>query len=128
MMNDEQPRHSSASGSEFPCSRGDIFLKLGMRGARLIPWQLKEGDVFRLGQAYVLVSKVRLTSDTEMDLSAFAPKQPAGLAVSEGVDSARDSLESGAESDDEFPPTPGARVGGVRGRGRGEGVRGRGEG
>lgn len=109
VMNDEQPRHSSASGSEFPCSRGDIFLKLGMRGARLIPWQLKEGDVFRLGQAYVLVSKVRLTSDTEMDLSAFAPKQPAGLAVSEGVDSARDSLESGAESDDEFPPTPGSQ-------------------
>lgn len=50
VVNDD-PRHLSASGSEFPCSRGDIFLKLGMRGARLIPWQLKEGDVFRLGQA-----------------------------------------------------------------------------
>ena len=51
-MNDE-PRHNSngVSGSDFPCSRGDILLKLGMRGARLIPWQLKEGDVFRLGQA-----------------------------------------------------------------------------
>ena len=120
-MNDEQPRHSSASGSEFPCSRGDIFLKLGMRGARLIPWQLKEGDVFRLGQAYVLVSKVRLTSDTEMDVSAFVPRV---TAVSDGVDSARDALESGAESDDEFPPTPGARVGG---RGRVKGVKGRGE-
>ena len=30
----------------------------GMRGARLIPWRLREGDVFRLGQAYVLVAKV----------------------------------------------------------------------
>lgn len=54
---DEHRPSSSTPG--FPCNRGDIFLKLGMRGARLIPWQLREGDVFRLGQAYLLVAKVR---------------------------------------------------------------------
>jgi len=108
VVNDD-PRHLSASGSEFPCSRGDIFLKLGMRGARLIPWQLKEGDVFRLGQAYVLVSKVRLTSDTTMDASAFSPpqrEQTAALA-STGTDAARDSAES-AESEDDEPAAPGS--------------------
>ncbi|EOD33944.1 hypothetical protein EMIHUDRAFT_441401 [Emiliania huxleyi CCMP1516] len=54
----------------FPCSRGDVFLKVGMRGARLIPWRLQEGDIFRLGQAYVLVSKIRLEDDaaTQMQL------------------------------------------------------------
>jgi len=112
VVNDD-PRHNSVSGSDFPCSRGDIFLKLGMRGARLIPWQLKEGDVFRLGQAYVLVSKVRLTSDTTMDMSAFSPpprEQTTALA-STGTDAARDSVGSAgsAESDDDEPPTPGSQ-------------------
>ena len=44
-----------------------------MRGARLIPWRLLEGDVFRLGQAYVLVAKVRTASDVSMDVSALQP-------------------------------------------------------
>lgn len=106
VVNDE-PRHNSngVSGSDFPCSRGDILLKLGMRGARLIPWQLKEGDVFRLGQAYVLVSKVRLTSDTEMDVSAFQPPLREQTA---DADAARDSAGS-AESDDDEPATPGSQ-------------------
>jgi len=44
-----------------------------MRGARLIPWVLQEGDVFRLGQAYVLVSKIRTSTEAEWDaLSAFS--------------------------------------------------------
>lgn len=69
---DERRPHNNASG--FPCNRGDIFLKLGMRGARLIPWRLREGDVFRLGQAYVLVSKIRLTSIGDSDeISALSP-------------------------------------------------------
>eukprot|EP00316_Scyphosphaera_apsteinii_P012388 CAMPEP_0119303652 /NCGR_PEP_ID=MMETSP1333-20130426/5047_1 /TAXON_ID=418940 /ORGANISM="Scyphosphaera apsteinii, Strain RCC1455" /LENGTH=436 /DNA_ID=CAMNT_0007306385 /DNA_START=53 /DNA_END=1363 /DNA_ORIENTATION=- len=64
--------HKSSSTPGFPCSRGDIFLKLGMRGARLIPWRLQEGDVFRLGQAYVLVSKIRQELDAEAEIaSAF---------------------------------------------------------
>jgi len=66
---DQHTSHSNQPG--FPCNRGDIFLKLGMRGARLIPWRLLEGDVFRLGQAYILVSKVRATSDT-CDISALS--------------------------------------------------------
>ena len=88
VVNDE-PRHNS----DFPCSRGDIFLKLGMRGARLIPWQLREGDVFRLGQAYVLVSKVRLTSDTEMDLSVFGPDSTESFmsGVNESFNATRDA-------------------------------------
>lgn len=65
---------SSSSTPGFPCSRGDIFLKLGMRGARLIPWRLQEGDVFRLGQAYVLVSKIRQGADTDM-MEAFSALQ-----------------------------------------------------
>mmetsp|Transcript_8546 Transcript_8546/g.27333 ORF Transcript_8546/g.27333 Transcript_8546/m.27333 type:complete len:438 (-) Transcript_8546:51-1364(-) len=65
---DENRVASSTPG--FPCSRGDVFLKVGMRGARLIPWRLQEGDIFRLGQAYVLVSKIRLEDDaaTQMQL------------------------------------------------------------
>ena len=60
-------------------------------------------------QAYVLVSKVRLTSDTAMDMSAFSPpprEQTTALA-STGTDAARDSAGS-AESDDDEPPTPGS--------------------
>lgn len=68
---DEHRPSSSTPG--FPCNRGDIFLKLGMRGARLIPWRLREGDVFRLGQAYVLVAKVRTAADVAMDVSALQP-------------------------------------------------------
>lgn len=60
---DENRTVSNTPG--FPCSRGDVFLKLGMRGARLIPWRLQEGDIFRLGQAYVLVSKIRFEDDAE---------------------------------------------------------------
>mmetsp|Transcript_28731 Transcript_28731/g.78470 ORF Transcript_28731/g.78470 Transcript_28731/m.78470 type:complete len:319 (-) Transcript_28731:515-1471(-) len=36
-----------------------------MRGARIIPWRLQEGDIFRLGQAYVLVSKIRFEDDAQ---------------------------------------------------------------
>lgn len=59
---------SPISTPGFPCSRGDVFLKVGMRGARLIPWRLQEGDIFRLGQAYVLVSKIRLEDDAESQM------------------------------------------------------------
>ena len=76
---DEHRPSSSTPG--FPCNRGDIFLKLGMRGARIIPWRLREGDVFRLGQAYVLVAKVRLAADMAMDVSALSPP-PSTLATS----------------------------------------------
>jgi len=76
---DEHRPSSSTPG--FPCNRGDIFLKLGMRGARLIPWRLREGDVFRLGQAYVLVAKVRATADVAMDVSALSPFDEAAAAA-----------------------------------------------
>ena len=69
----DERRSGSGSVPGFPCNRGDIFLKLGMRGARLIPWRLREGDVFRLGQAYVLVSKVRTTAEQIVDMSALSP-------------------------------------------------------
>lgn len=112
----EDPRHNSASGSDFPCSRGDIFLKLGMRGARLIPWQLREGDVFRLGQAYVLVSKVRLTSDAStMDLSAFTPQREqttvefsADQQRAAGSSSSEIEAESAEDSDGEQASAPAA--------------------
>ena len=55
-------------------------------------------------QAYVLVSKVRLTSDTEMDVSAFQPPLREQTA---DADAARDSAGS-AESDDDEPATPGS--------------------
>lgn len=104
-------KHSSSSPG-FPCSRGDIFLKLGMRGSRVIPWQLKEGDVFRLGQAYVLVSKVRLAADVVLDVSALSPlneecTSEAGSGISEehaaGAPNLRSSSgeEQGSDSDGE---------------------------
>jgi len=52
----------------------------------------------------VLVSKVRLTSDTEMDVSAFQPPLREQTA---DADAARDSAGS-AESDDDEPATPGS--------------------
>lgn len=77
---DEHRPSSSMPG--FPCNRGDIFLKLGMRGAsRPIPWRLREGDVFRLGQAYVLVAKVRAAADVVMDVSALSPFDESAAAA-----------------------------------------------
>ena len=78
---DEHKSTSSTPG--FPCSRGDIFLKLGMRGARLIPWRLRKGDVFRLGQAYVLVSQIRLSADVAADVSALSIVDEAGGACAD---------------------------------------------
>ena len=52
----------------------------------------------------MLVSKVRLTSDTEMDVSAFQPPLREQTA---DADAARDSAGS-AESDDDEPATPGS--------------------
>ena len=78
VMDEHRPKSSTPG---FPCNRGDIFLKLGMRGARLIPWRLKEGDVFRLGQAYVLVAKVRTAADTSMDVSALSPYEESEEAL-----------------------------------------------
>ncbi len=84
----------------FPCNRGDIFLKLGMRGARLIPWRLREGDVFRLGQAYVLVAKVRLAADQEMDVSSLSPfVQEENGAASAAADASGSDDEGGARED-----------------------------
>uniref|UniRef100_A0A7S2NH20 RING-CH-type domain-containing protein n=1 Tax=Haptolina brevifila TaxID=156173 RepID=A0A7S2NH20_9EUKA len=82
VVDDHRP---SSSTPGFPCNRGDIFLKLGMRGARLIPWRLREGDVFRLGQAYVLVAKVRASSDERMDVSTLSPydEEAAAAAAAE---------------------------------------------
>jgi len=74
---------SPSATPNFPCNRGDIFLKLGMRGARLIPWRLREGDVFRLGQAYVLVSKVRATSNQDIDMSALCPLDMSSRSIVE---------------------------------------------
>lgn len=100
---DEHRPTSSTPG--FPCNRGDIFLKLGMRGARLIPWRLNEGDVFRLGQAYVLVARVRATTDVTMDVSALSPfDKSAAAAELAGRRSARagaDGEEVVDESDEE---------------------------
>jgi len=67
----------------FPCNRGDIFLKLGMRGARLIPWRLREGDVFRLGQAYVRVSKIRAASQQNLDMIASNPWDETSCSTAE---------------------------------------------
>ena len=99
VVNDQDRPHTSASTPGFPCSRGDIFLKLGMRGARLIPWKLQEGSVFRLGQAYVLVSKVRLTSDA-LDVSAFSPLLDDG-AGAHAAERSRDTVASVDESEEE---------------------------
>lgn len=100
---DDQCPNSSTPG--FPCNRGDIFLKLGMRGARLIPWRLREGDVFRLGQAYVLVAKVRVSTHIAMDVSALSPFDEAeALAEREALVQRRKisaAGEEGEESDDE---------------------------
>lgn len=90
---------SSSSSPGFPCSRGDIFLKLGMRGARLIPWRLQQGDVFRLGQAYVHVSKIRLSSDTQTELNEL--RDYASLADSEAHCSAAEGDTDPDEEDDE---------------------------
>ncbi|KAL1495635.1 hypothetical protein AB1Y20_016502 [Prymnesium parvum] len=65
---DERRTHSAP---DFPCHRGDVFLKLGMRGQRLIPWRLREGDVFRLGQAYVLVRHVRVSPAADSGLVEY---------------------------------------------------------
>jgi len=98
---DEHRPSSSTPG--FPCNRGDIFLKLGMRGARLIPWRLREGDVFRLGQAYVLVAKVRTASDVAMDVSALQPLEdpPAAGSSREGVDENGAGYDSDGDGADE---------------------------
>lgn len=63
-----------------------------MRGARLIPWRLREGDIFRLGQAYVLVAKVRNTADTALDVSALSPFDESAMAAAD---------DDGDDSDDE---------------------------
>ena len=96
-MVDEHKSTSSTPG--FPCSRGDIFLKLGMRGARLIPWRLREGDVFRLGQAYVLVAKVRSAADVAMDVSALSPFDEDAAAAEKAASAA--AAEEGDDTDDE---------------------------
>jgi pSer/pThr/pTyr-binding forkhead associated (FHA) protein len=87
---------SSSSTPGFPCSRGDIFLKLGMRGARLIPWRLRQGDVFRLGQAYVLVSQIRLTADAAADVSAFS-----ALSAEEGGGGGEVDADTDVDEDEE---------------------------
>jgi len=79
----------------FPCNRGDIFLKLGMRGARLIPWRLREGDVFRLGQAYVLVSKVRATANENFDVSILSPWNEASAKADNEHESQSEDEEGG---------------------------------
>jgi hypothetical protein len=86
VMDERKPSSSATPG--FPCNRGDIFLKLGMRGARSIPWRLQEGDVFRLGQAYVLVSKVRSSEGSSFDMSSLSPfqQEPLARSVSASVD------------------------------------------
>jgi len=92
---DEHRPSSSTPG--FPCNRGDIFLKLGMRGARLIPWRLREGDVFRLGQAYVLVAKVRASADEMMDVSTLSPYDEAAEAAAETAEAEVEGDESADE-------------------------------
>ena len=94
---DEHRPSSSTPG--FPCNRGDIFLKLGMRGARLIPWRLREGDVFRLGQAYVLVAKVRTAADVAMDVSALQPFDEEAAAAERAQAAADGAHEEGYDSD-----------------------------
>jgi len=101
---DEHRPSSSTPG--FPCNRGDIFLKLGMRGARIIPWRLREGDVFRLGQAYVLVAKVRTAADVAMDVSALQPFDENAAAAAADAEAAAD-----ADSDDEGAPRASRRDG-----------------
>lgn len=89
------PRATRAS----PAPRGDVFLRLGIRGARLIPWQLKLGDVFRLGQAYIHVAQVRLNDELDAnDLSALAALQgsTAGAADDVGADD-----DAGTDTDDD---------------------------
>jgi len=93
---DEHRSQSSTPG--FPCSRGDIFLKLGMRGARLIPWKLQEGDVFRLGQAYVLVSKIRLTAEAESEMLSAFTMAPLDEPCGEGDD----PLEADTDVEDDL--------------------------
>ena len=95
----DEPRPSSSTPG-FPCNRGDIFLKLGMRGARLIPWRLREGDVFRLGQAYVLVAKVRTAADVAMDVSALSPFDESAAAAAR-ESSASDTGVGDEDTDDE---------------------------
>ena len=99
-MLDERRSHSNLPG--FPCNRGDIFLKLGMRGARLIPWRLREGDVFRLGQAYVLVSQVRAAGNHTFDMSALCPWSDSSCrSTTEPASHSED--DDGAKSDTNFP-------------------------
>lgn len=103
----DEPRPSSSTPG-FPCNRGDIFLKLGMRGARLIPWRLREGDVFRLGQAYVLVAKVRSAADVAMDVSALSPFDEAAAAAARESGSGQapdeDTDDEKAKGEDEGSP------------------------
>ena len=101
---DEHRPRSSTPG--FPCNRGDIFLKLGMRGAsKPIPWRLREGDVFRLGQAYVLVAKVRTAADVVMDVSALSPFDESAAAAERHVSverrSDRATADEHVESDED---------------------------
>jgi len=70
---------------------------LGMRGARIIPWTLREGDVFRLGQAYVLVAKVRAASDVALDVSALSPLEELDIASADDADGADTDDENGDE-------------------------------
>ena len=93
----DERRSQSTPG--FPCNRGDIFLKLGMRGARLIPWRLREGDVFRLGQAYVLVSKVRSTVHQDVDMRALSVFEEDPAAGAAGESNSEDEAGAGRSSD-----------------------------
>lgn len=78
----------------FPCSRGDVFLKVGMRGARLIPWRLQEGDIFRLGQVYVLVSKIRFEDDAETHAQLLQEAAAAEPDPEEGDTDVDESLDA----------------------------------
>ena len=95
---------SSTSAPGFPCSRGDIFLKLGMRGAKLIPWRLQQGDVFRLGQAYVHVSKVRLSSDAQTELDEL--RDYASIGDSGDAHNSAAELDTDPDEDDEDSQRP----------------------
>lgn len=73
-----------------------------MRGARLIPWRLREGDVFRLGQAYVLVSQVRAAGNHTFDMSALCPWSDSSCrSTTEPASHSED--DDGAKSDTNFP-------------------------
>ena len=68
-------RSTSSSTPGFPCNRGDIFLKLGMRGARIIPWRLREGDVSVRSAAGYPFEDVDLSDGdwADYDVEADAP-------------------------------------------------------